>query len=383
MKITKDIKYIGVADCQIDLFEGIYHVPDGVLYNSYVILDEKIAVLDAVDGNFASDWLVNLATELDGRLPDYLVVHHMEPDHSAAIADFLKIYPQTAVVGNARTFYMLKNYFGDIAFQAVEVKDGDCLNLGKHSLKFVFAPMVHWPEVMASYDACDQVLFSADAFGKFGSTESCENWADEARRYYIGIVGKYGVQVQSLLKKIAAQDISHICPLHGPVLSQNLGYYVGLYDTWSRYAAESDGVLVAYTSVYGHTRKAAELFAEQLKQNGCNNVVTTDLARSDMPRAVADAFRFGKIVLATTTYNLQIFPAMREFLCELTLRNFQNRKVALVENGSWAPTAGKLISDMLADCKNVEIVGKVTIVSAMTEQNRLQIADLAKTLAEA
>lgn len=380
MLITQDIKYIGVNDHQIDLFEGLYHVPNGMAYNSYVVMDEKIAVLDTVDEHFAGEWLVNLATELDGRQPDYLVVHHMEPDHSANVANFLKIYPNATVVGNARTFAMLNNYFGNTSYQKLEIKDGESLSLGKHVLKFVFAPMVHWPEVMMSYDECDKVLFSADAFGKFGALDADEDWACEARRYYFGIVGKYGMQVQTLLKKVSALQISAICPLHGPVLAENLGYCINLYNIWSSYGVESDGVLVAYTSVYGHTRKAAELMAEELQNNGCPKVVLKDLARSDMSEAVVDAFRYGKLVLATTTYNLQIFPFMREFITDLTERNYQNRAIAIIENGSWAPVAGKLIADAFANSKNVTILGKVTVVSALSQQNREDIAQLAKLL---
>ncbi len=380
MLITQDIKYIGVNDHQIDLFEGLYHVPNGMAYNSYVVMDEKIAVLDTVDEHFAGEWLVNLATELDGRQPDYLVVHHMEPDHSANVANFLKIYPNATVVGNARTFAMLNNYFGNTSYQKLEFKDGESLSLGKHVLKFVFAPMVHWPEVMMSYDECDKVLFSADAFGKFGALDADEDWACEARRYYFGIVGKYGMQVQTLLKKVSALQISAICPLHGPVLAENLGYCINLYNIWSSYGVESDGVLVAYTSVYGHTRKAAEFMAEELQNNGCPKVVLKDLARSDMSEAVVDAFRYGKLVLATTTYNLQIFPFMREFITDLTERNYQNRAIAIIENGSWAPVAGKLIADAFANSKNVTILGKVTVVSALSQQNREDIAQLAKLL---
>lgn len=382
MIISEDIKYIGVNDHQIDLFEGLYHVPNGVAYNSYVVLDEKIAVMDTVDEHFGSEWLLNLATELNGRTPDYLVVHHMEPDHSANIANFLKIYPNATVVGNVRTFAMLNNYFGNTSYQKLEIKEGETLNLGKHVLKFVFAPMVHWPEVMMSYELCDHVLFSADAFGKFGALDADEDWACEARRYYFGIVGKYGMQVQALLKKVSALQISTICPLHGPVLTENLGYFINLYNVWSSYGVESEGVLVAYTSVYGHTRKAAELMAAELTKNGCPKVVLTDLARSDMAEAVEDAFRYGKLVLATTTYNLQIFPYMREFVADLTERNYQNRTIAIIENGSWAPVAGKLIADAFANSKNVNILDKVTVVSALSEQNREDIAKLAKLLCE-
>lgn len=380
--VSNDIKYIGVNDHNVDLFEGLYVVPNGMAYNSYVILDEKIAVMDTVDRHFGKQWLANLQRELSGRMPDYLVVQHMEPDHSACIAEFLRTYPNATVVGNARTFVMMNNFVPNVRQNRLEVKEGETLNLGKHSLTFVFAPMVHWPEVMVSYDPVDKVLFSADAFGKFGALDVDEDWACEARRYYFGIVGKYGVQSQNLLKKAAQLDIATICPLHGPILSQNLGYYLDLYNTWTSYGVESEGVFVAYTSVYGHTRQAAEILCEELKKCGCKKVVLSDLARSDLAENVEDAFRYGKLVLATTTYNLQIFPFMREFLHELAERNYQNRKVALIENGSWAPTAGKLMAEILSNGKNVEILDTVTIISALSEENKKQIADLARRLCE-
>lgn len=378
--VTNDIRYIGVNDHKVDLFEGLYTVPNGMAYNSYVILDEKVAVIDTVDRHFGEEWLNNLARELNGRTPDYLVVQHMEPDHSANIENFLKSYPNTVVVATKQAFVMLTNYFGDICQNKLEVGDNSQLSLGKHTLTFATAPMVHWPEVMVSYDDCDKVLFSADAFGKFGALDVDEDWACEARRYYFGIVGKYGVQVQALLKKAANFDIQKICPLHGPILSENLGYYLNLYNIWSSYGVESDGVFIAYTSVYGHTEQAAKLLAEELKKRGCAKVEVTDLARSDMAEAVEDAFRYGKLVLATTTYNMQVFPVMREFLLHLTDRNYQNRTVAIVENGTWAPTAAKIIKEMLLNSKNVDVVGTVTIRSAMTEENKAQLSELAETL---
>ncbi len=380
MKIFDNIVYIGVNDHKIDLFEGLYKVPDGMAYNSYVILDEKIAVMDTVDEHFADEWLANLASVLNGRTPDYLIVQHMEPDHSANIANFLKKYPDATVVGNARTFTMLKNFFGEVCSNKLEVKDGETLCLGKRTLKFVFAPMVHWPEVMLTYVDVDKTLFSADAFGKFGALDKDGDWACEARRYYFGIVGKYGMQVQALLKKLSAYEISAICPLHGPVLQENLTYYLNLYNIWSSYGVESEGVMVAYVSIYGHTKKAAEFMAQQLTANGCPKVVLTDLARCDMSEAVEDAFRYGKLVLATVTYNLQIFPFMREFLSDLVERNYQNRKIAIIQNGSWAPVSGKLVADMFANSKNVDIVGTVTVVSSMSEQNKQEITNLAKEL---
>ena len=382
MNITKDILYVGVNDRQIDLFEGQYKVPNGMAYNSYVILDEKVAVMDTVDFHFTEEWLCNVAAALRGRKPDYLIVQHMEPDHSASIAEFLKVWPETTVVGNARTFPMLKLYFplNPIEHQLV-VKEGDTLSLGSHQLSFVLAPMVHWPEVMLTYDATDKVLFSADAFGKFGALDVEEDWACEARRYYIGIVGKYGVQVQAVLKKAVALDIQAICPLHGPVLTENLGYYLDLYHTWSSYGVESEGVAIAYTSIYGHTKAAVELLAETLKAKGCPKVVVNDLARCDMAKAVGDAFRYGKLVLATTTYNADIFPFMKEFIHHLTERNFQNRTVGLVESGSWAPTAAKVMRNMLESSKNLTFTDTtVKILSALSDDSRAQIEALAEEL---
>ncbi|MCM1289829.1 MAG: FprA family A-type flavoprotein [Corallococcus sp.] len=381
VEITRDIRYIGVNDHEIDLFEGLYDVPNGMAYNSYVIIDDKIAVMDTVDARFGKEWLSNLAAALPkGRTPDYLVVQHMEPDHSSNVINFLEAYPNAMVVANAKTFAMVKNFFGEDAKNSLEVKDGETLSLGRHNLTFVFAPMVHWPEVMVTYDATDKVLFSADGFGKFGALDVQDDWACEARRYYFGIVGKYGMPVQNLLKKAAALNIEKICPLHGPILSENLGYYLNLYNTWSSYGVESDGVVVAYTSVYGHTRAAAELLAAELDKCGCKKVVLTDLARSDMAEAVEDAFRYGKLVLATTTYNAEIFPFMREFVHNLTERNYQNRTLAVIENGSWAPMAAKKITEAFAGSKNITWAGTVTILSAMTEQNRHEIAALAKEL---
>lgn len=344
MTVTNDIKYIGVNDHEIDLFEGQYIVPNGMAYNSYVIMDEKIAVMDTVDQNFTDEWFAKLETELAGRTPDYIVVQHMEPDHSANLANFMEKYPTATVVATAAAFNMMKNFFGkDYADRRMMVKEGDTLSLGKHELTFVMAPMVHWPEVMVTYDSTDKVLFSADGFGKFGALDVEEDWACEARRYYIGIVGKFGAQVQALLKKAAGLDIQIICPLHGPVLTENLGYYIGLYDTWSSYGVETDGVVIAYTSVYGHTKEAAELLAKKLTEKGCPKVAVNDLARCDMAEAVEDAFRYGKLVLATTTYNGDIFPFMREFINHLTERNFQNRTIGLIENGAWAPMAAKVM----------------------------------------
>lgn len=382
MKITNDIRYIGVNDHQVDLFEGAYVVENGMAYNSYVILDEKIAVMDTVDAHFGAEWLANLSRELNGRTPDYLVVQHVEPDHSACILQFLEQYPAATVVGNAKTFVMLQNFFGQRACcNRLLVENGQTLCLGKHNLQFVFAPMVHWPEVMLTYDATDKVLFSADAFGKFGALDVDEDWACEARRYYFGIVGKYGVQVQALLKKAAALDIQTICPLHGPVLSQNLGYYLDLYNTWSSYGVESDGVCIAYTSVYGHTKAAAELLASELKKAGCPKVAVNDLARTDWAEAVEDAFRYGKLVLATTTYNMEIFPAMRELISHLVERNYQNRQIGIIENGSWAPSAGRLIKAAFEKSKNITFVDpQITITSALSEQNRADIAHLAHEL---
>ena len=382
MTITNDIRYAGVNDHQVDLFEGQYTVPNGMAYNSYVILDEKIAVMDTVDQHFQHEWLDNLAVILGGRKPDYLVVQHMEPDHSANIASFLNAYPEAAVVANAKTFAMIDQFFGPgLCENKVVVKDGESLSLGKHTLTFVFAPMVHWPEVMVTYDSTDKVLFSADGFGKFGALDVSENWADEARRYYIGIVGKYGAQVQNLLKKAAALEIEKICPLHGPVLEENLGEALELYNTWSSYAVESEGVMIAYTSVYGHTGKAVELLAEKLRLGGCPKVVVHDLARCDMAQAVADAFRYGKLVLATTTYNADIFPFMRTFIEHLTERNFQNRTVALIENGSWAPMAAKVMKGLFEKSKNLIFAGApITIRSALSAENREQLNELTKEL---
>ncbi len=382
MTITNDIRYAGVNDHQVDLFEGQYTVPNGMAYNSYVILDEKIAVMDTVDQHFQHEWLDNLAVILGGRKPDYLVVQHMEPDHSANLASFLNAYPEAAVVANAKTFAMIDQFFGPgLCENKVVVKDGESLSLGKHTLTFVFAPMVHWPEVMVTYDSTDKVLFSADGFGKFGALDVSENWADEARRYYIGIVGKYGAQVQNLLKKAAALEIEKICPLHGPVLEENLGEALELYNTWSSYAVESEGVMIAYTSVYGHTGKAVELLAEKLRLGGCPKVVVHDLARCDMAQAVADAFRYGKLVLATTTYNADIFPFMRTFIEHLTERNFQNRTVALIENGSWAPMAAKVMKGLFEKSKNLIFAGApITIRSALSAENREQLNELSKEL---
>ena len=382
MNITKDIRYIGVNDHKIDLFEGQYTVPNGMAYNSYVIKDEKIAVMDTVDRNFGNEWLEDLKAALEGRTPDYLIVQHMEPDHSANIALFLKEYPDAAVVGNAKTFGMIDAFFGEnLCRNKLVVKDGDELSLGSHTLTFVFAPMVHWPEVMVTYDKKDKVLFSADAFGKFGALDREEDWACEARRYYFGIVGKYGVQAQALLKKAAALDISVICPLHGPVLKENLSYYINLYNIWSSYGVESEGVVICYTSVYGNTKKAAELLKEELEALGCKKTVLTDLARSDMAEAVEDAFRYGKLVLATTTYNGDIFPFMRQFIDCLTERNFKNRTVGFIENGSWAPVAARVMRGMLEKSKDITYTDTlVTVKSALNEESRAAIKQLAKEL---
>ena len=382
MTITNDIKYVGVNDHQLDLFEGQYVVPNGMAYNSYAIMDDKIAIMDSVDRNFGAQWLDNIQNTLGGRTPDYLVVQHMEPDHSANITTFLNTYPEAVVVSSARAFAMMKNFFGtDFADRRVVVGEGDKLELGRHTLTFVTAPMVHWPEVIMTYDFCDKVLFSADAFGKFGALDVEEDWACEARRYYIGIVGKYGVQVQAVLKKAAALDIQAICPLHGPVLTENLGYYLDLYHTWSSYGVESEGVVIAYTSIYGHTKAAVELLAETLKAKGCPKVVVNDLARCDMAKAVGDAFRYGKLVLATTTYNADIFPFMKEFIHHLTERNFQNRTVGLVESGSWAPTAAKVMRNMLESSKNLTFTDTtVKILSALSDDSRAQIEALAEEL---
>lgn len=382
MEITKDIKYIGVNDHDIDLFEGQYAVPAGMAYNSYVIKDEKIAVMDTVDAHFGEQWLANLRDALDGRAPDYLVVQHMEPDHSANIAAFAQAYPDATIVASAKAFTMMKNFFGtDYAERRTVVGDGDTLPLGEHTLTFVTAPMVHWPEVIVTYDSCDKVLFSADGFGKFGALDTEEDWACEARRYYFGIVGKYGAQVQALLRKASALDIAVICPLHGPILTENLGYYLGLYNTWSSYTPESCGVLIAYTSVYGNTKAAAELLAERLRERGCEKVVLTDLARSDMAEAVEDAFRYDRLVLATTTYNAELFPFMREFISELTERGYRGRKVGLVENGSWAPMAAKVMRGMLEGCKDITFTDTtVRILSALSEESRAAIDAMADEL---
>ena len=382
MTITKDIRYIGVNDHQVDLFEGQYVVPNGMAYNSYAILDEKIAIMDTVDRNFTEEWLRNLETVLEGRRPDYLVVQHMEPDHSANIANFLKVYPETTVVASAKAFAMMQQFFGnDCADHRIVVGEGDTLSLGKHVLTFVTAPMVHWPEVIVTYDAYDKVLFSADGFGKFGALDVEEDWACEARRYYIGIVGKYGAQVQALLKKAAALDIQIICPLHGPVLTENLGHYIGLYDIWSSYRVESEGVVIAYTSVYGNTKKAALLLAEKLEAKGVKTSVH-DLARDDMAEAVEDAFRYNKLVLATTTYNGDVFPFMKTFIHHLTERNYQNRTVALMENGSWAPVAAKVMTKMLEGSKNLTFTANnVKILSAVNADTVAQIEALAEELA--
>ncbi|WP_028517559.1 FprA family A-type flavoprotein [Ruminococcus flavefaciens] len=380
--ITNDIYYIGVNDHQIDLFEGQYDVPNGMAYNSYIIVDDKTAVFDTVDGNFADQWLGNIAEVLGERKPDYLIVQHMEPDHSANIKNFLEKYPDATIVGNAKTFGMIENFFeGLVIANKLEVKEGEKLSLGKHELSFVFAPMVHWPEVMFTYDSTDKVLFSADAFGKFGALDVDEDWACEARRYYFGIVGKYGMQVQSVLKKAAAIDIQTICPLHGPVLKENLGYYLGLYNTWSSYGVESEGIFIAYTSVYGNTKKAAELLKEKLEAKGCPKVAIADLAREDMAESVEDAFRYGKLVIATTTYNADIFPFMKHFILDLTERNYQNRTIGIIENGSWAPLAAKTVKAMFEKSKNITFTDTtVSIKSAVKAANIAQIEALADEL---
>lgn len=382
INVTEDIVNVGVNDREIDLFEGQYVAPNGMAYNSYVIKDEKIAVLDTVDKGFTDQWLSNLEKALGGKTPDYLIVQHMEPDHSASIADFLKAYPSATVVTNAKALVMIDAFFGaGLCNNTLIVKDGDSLPLGKHALTFVFAPMVHWPEVMVTYDSTDKALFSADGFGKFGTLDTDEDWACEARRYYFGIVGKYGLPVQNLLKKAAALDIQIICPLHGPVLSDNLAYYIGLYDTWSAYKPESEGVLIAYTSVYGNTKQAALLLEERLKAKGCTKVVVTDLARCDLSEAVEDAFRYDRLVLATTTYNADVFPFMRTFIEALTERGYRNRTVAFIENGSWAPLATKVMRGMLEKSQNISYTEQsVTIRSAMTDENRNQIDKMADEL---
>lgn len=382
MNISKDIRYIGVNDHRVDLFEGQYVVPNGMSYNSYVIMDEKIAVMDTVDKNFTQEWLENLEQVFDGRKPDYLIVQHMEPDHSANIDTFLNAYPEAVVVSSSKAFNMMKNFFGtEYEDRRIVVGEGSTLELGTHTLTFVTAPMVHWPEVIVTYDSADKVLFSADGFGKFGALDVEEDWACEARRYYIGIVGKYGAQVQALLKKAAGLDIQTICPLHGPVLTENLEYYINLYDTWSSYRAESEGVVIAYTSVYGNTKAAVELLAETLKAKGCPAVEIHDLARADMAEAVEDAFRYGKLVLATTTYNADIFPFMKEFINHLTERGYKNRTIALIENGSWAPMAAKVMRGMLEGCKNLTFTETtVKIMSALSAENRAQIEAMAEEL---
>ena len=384
VSVTDTIRYIGVNDHQIDLFEGQYPVPNGMAYNSYVILDQKIAVMDTVDINFTQEWLRNLEAELDGRKPDYLVIQHMEPDHSASIRHFLEAYPDTTVVATAKAFAMISQFFDlDLADHALTAENGATLSLGAHELNFIFAPMVHWPEVMMTYDSTDKVLFSADAFGKFGALDVEEDWDCEARRYYIGIVGKYGAQVQNVLKKAAGLDIQTICPLHGPVLKDNLAHYIEKYNIWSSYAVESEGVMIAYTSVYGHTKAAACLLADKLKENGCPKVVVCDLARDEMTEAVEDAFRYGKLVLATTTYNADIFPFMKQFIDHLTERNYQNRTIGLIENGSWAPLAVKIMKGMFEKSKNITwLESNVTIKSALNDDSRIQIEAMAKELCQ-
>lgn len=382
MTITNDIRYIGVNDHDIDLFEGQYIVPEGMAYNSYVIIDEKIAVMDTVSADFGEEWLANLENVLGGRKPDYLIIHHMEPDHSANIDKFISAYPEAAVVGNAKTFEMIDQFFGSgLCKNRLAVKNGDTLSLGRHELTFLFAPMVHWPEVMMSYDGADKALFSADAFGKFGALD-CQDkeWDCEARRYYMGIVGKYGMQVQAVLKKAAALDIKMICPLHGPVLTGDLSHYMSLYDIWSSYGVESEGVCIAYTSVYGNTKRAAELLAKKLEERGCKAAIS-DLARCDMAEAVEDAFRYGKLVLATTTYNADIFPFMRQFIDHLTERNYQNRTIGFIENGTWAPAAAKIMKAMFEKSRNINYIDTtVTLRSAMTEENAEAIDRMAEEL---
>jgi len=382
MKITNDIFYVGVNDHKSDLFEGQYIIPNGMAYNSYVITDEKIAVMDTVDKNFTDEWLANIKSVLNEREPDYLIIHHMEPDHSANIAAFMNIYKNTLIVSSLKAFTMMKNFFGtDYNDRRIVVSENDTLELGKHTLTFMTAPMVHWPEVIVSYDSTDKVLFSADAFGKFGAIDTDEDWACEARRYYFGIVGKYGVQVQMLLKKAAKIDIDIICPLHGPVLSENIKYYIGLYNTWSSYEAEKEGIVITYTSVYGNTEKAVKLLAEKLNEKGCPKVSVFDLARCDMAEAVEDAFKYNKLVLATTTYNGDVFPFMKEFINHLTEKNYQNRTVAFIENGSWAPTAAKVMAKMLENSKNLIFAENgVKIMSSVSDENLAQIDALADEL---
>ena len=385
MKITDDILYVGVNDHKVDLFEGQYVVPNGMAYNSYVIKDEKIAVMDTVDANFTHEWLDNIATVLNGAKPDYLIVQHMEPDHSANIHNFMKVYPDTTIVANAKTFGMMENFFRDMPLEGrkLEVQNGGTLSLGKHTLTFVFAPMVHWPEVMVTYDSTDKVLFAADGFGKFGALDVDEPWDDEARRYFIGIVGKYGMQVQKLLKVAATLDIQTICSLHGPVLKENLGHYIEKYDIWSSYSVEEEGVMIAYTSVYGNTKKAVELLAEKLRDKGCPKVVVYDLARCDMSQAVADAFRYGKLILATTTYNAEIYPFMRTFIEHLTERNYQNRTISLIENGSWAPLAAKIMKGMFEKSKKITWLDTtVRILSSLSAENKDELEAMANELCE-
>ena len=376
MEITKDIRYVGVNDHQVDLFEGQYVVPNGMAYNSYVIMDEKIAVMDTVDIHFTHEWLDNLADVLGDKKPDYLIVQHMEPDHSANIQNFIKTYPETTIVANAKTFTMMDQFFDlDPNVKKLQVKNGESLTLGSHTLTFVFAPMVHWPEVMVTYDNKDKVLFSADGFGKFGANDVEEDWACEARRYYIGIVGKYGAQVQALLKKAAGLDIEIICPLHGPVLKENLGYYINLYDIWSSYSVESEGIVIAYTSVYGNTKKAVELLVNKLTERGCPKVSVFDLARCDMAEAVEDAFRYGKLVLATTTYNADVFPFMKEFINHLTERNYQKRTIALIENGTWSPLAAKVMKEMLSGCKNLTFTDTTVTIKSAVKSDTIEALD--------
>lgn len=382
MKITDTIKYVGVNDHQVDLFEGQYKVPNGMSYNSYVILDEKVAVMDTVDANFTHEWLDNIQQVLGDRKPDYLIVQHMEPDHAANIANFAEKYPEAKIVGNAKTFPMMKQFFGtDFADRQIVVKEGETLSTGKHNLTFVMAPMVHWPEVMMTYDTTDKIFFSADAFGKFGALDVEEEWDCEARRYYIGIVGKYGPMVQKLFGKVGSLEIKAICPLHGPVLTENLEHYLNLYNIWSSYQVETEGTVIAYTSVYGNTKKAVELLAEKLKEEGCPKVVVTDLARDDMAEAVEDAFRYGKLILATTTYNGDIFPFMKEFINHLTERSYQNRTIGFVENGSWTPMAAKIMKAAFEKSKNITFADTtVTIRSAVDETSEAQIVALAKEM---
>lgn len=383
MEIKKDVKYVGVNDRKIDLFEGQYSVPNGMSYNSYVIIDEKIAVMDSVDKNFGDEWIENIKSAINGRTPDFLVVQHMEPDHSANIVRFTKEFPNARVVSSDKSFVMMKQFFGtDFSDKRTVVKEGDVLSLGKHKLSFIAAPMVHWPEVMLTYDEYDKTLYSADAFGKFGALDTDEDWTCEARRYYFGIVGKYGIQVQKLLEKAKKLDITAICPLHGPVLTENLDYYLNLYDLWSSYGVESDGVFIAYTSVYGNTKNAVEFLARKLNEEGCPKVAITDLAREDMAEAVEDAFRYGKIILATTTYNGDIFPFMREFVSELLEREYKNRKIGVIENGSWAPVAARKIKQAFENSANIVFAENVvTLRSALNEENKIQIEKLAKEMA--